>query len=279
MYIWFKKWLQQKVLAFKAKLRLPQYAEKRKEVLIRGMFVALLFAAVTGLYIVQAGRDEASLAFKDMEKDAEIGQKEPAKPVYIAENDYWLEPEEPTQVEDDAIINPQGGQAVSPQSSQHEAEKSKAEKEKTPVNEQREDSVSAMAGLSWPVLPPAEGEWGKVFGYAYDATWQDYRFHKGVDMPLSVGTHVVAVWDGEVESISTSKNLGTVLTLRHGEKLQTVYMGLQVEADLQQGNTVAAGEKLGTVSEPPLFEKEEGAHLHFEIWEKGKAVDPLSYLP
>lgn len=279
MYMFFKEWLKKKTACLKAKLTKPQDAEKWRNLLIRGTMVSVLFLAVIAMYVFQYNKYQAAVALHDnnvslpVETETEIEIEN--KPVFLGANDYWLEPEEPNMEEEAdnnaSITVPAAGQALN----KAETSKDKA----TEKQDEAEESVSAMAGLSWPVLLPADGEWTKLFGYAYDDTWQDYRFHKGLDMPLEKGANVVAVWDGEVEDISISKKQGTVITIKHTDNLKTVYMGLTANENLKKGTQVVAGANLGSITEPPLFEEAEGPHLHFEIWEKGKAVDPLTYLP
>ena len=45
------------------------------------------------------------------------------------------------------------------------------------------------------------------------------------------------------------------------------------------GDTVTAGQLLGTVAEPTAYYKEEGPGIYFAMTKDGVAVDPLEYLP
>ncbi|MDD2568305.1 MAG: M23 family metallopeptidase [Clostridia bacterium] len=275
--MFFREWLKKKIACLKAKLAKPQNAEKWRNLLIRGITVSVLLLAVIGLYVFQYNKYQLSVALNDKEVNAptEAELENQSTPVFLGANDYWLEPEEPSVKE---AVEPQASITV-PAAGQALPNTEAAEDQATERKAEAEETVSAMAGLSWPVLLPAEGEWNRLFGYAYDDTWQDYRFHKGLDMPLEKGANVVAVWDGEIEDITVNKSQGTVITIKHTGDLKTVYAGLTANEKLKNGAQVAAGANLGVITEPPLFEEAEGPHLHFEIWEKGKAVDPLTYLP
>ena len=47
---------------------------------------------------------------------------------------------------------------------------------------------------------------------------------------------------------------------------------------LTVGQTVKKGDVIATVAEPTGNEYKDGAHLHFEVLENGKSVDPTKHL-
>lgn len=123
---------------------------------------------------------------------------------------------------------------------------------------------------------PLAGEELYGFGYGFDATFGDYRFHSGVDIAGDEGELVVAAFSGEVAELGQSKLQGQFVVLCHGDKLTARYYGLQTQ-NLAVGQQVKAGEPLGKITAAPVFEDALPPHLHFEVWLDGQAVDPAEY--
>lgn len=117
------------------------------------------------------------------------------------------------------------------------------------------------------------------FGFFYNKTLDCYYHHDGVDFMAEAGTDVLAAEDGVVESIYSGDILkGTEIVLDHGNGLKTVYRFVTAVEDLAVGDEVKQGDKIAVVSEATGDEYKDGAHLHFEITENGKTVDPTAYL-
>ncbi|MBQ3199203.1 MAG: M23 family metallopeptidase [Firmicutes bacterium] len=123
---------------------------------------------------------------------------------------------------------------------------------------------------------PLVGEELRGFGYGFDATFGDYRFHPGVDIAGAEGAAVVAAFSGEVAELGQDKLQGQFVVLRRGDKLSARYYGLQPQ-NLMVGQQIDAGEPLGKITAAPVFEDALPPHLHFEIWLDGQAVDPAEY--
>ena len=143
------------------------------------------------------------------------------------------------------------------------------------------------SGSNEPVINTPEGMMMPVetvsvmndFGFYHNKTLNNYYEHKGVDFTAEVGTEVLAVDDGVVESIYKDDVLtGTEITVDHGDGVKTVYRFIDVGEDLTVGTSVKRGDVIGTVAEATGEEYKDGAHLHFEIKKDGKQVDPATYL-
>ena len=118
------------------------------------------------------------------------------------------------------------------------------------------------------------------FGFFYNQTLDCYYHHSGVDFAGAVGTKVLAVEDGIVESIYTGDLLnGTEIVLDHGDGMKTVYRFVTEAEGLAVGAEVKRGQVIATIAEASGNEYKEGAHLHFEMLQSGKSVDPSSSLP
>ena len=109
-----------------------------------------------------------------------------------------------------------------------------------------------------------------------DSTTGIWQTHQALDYSASDGTKVLAVYDGEVESIENSMMDGLVITIKHAGNLKSVYKCLGDEALVGEGDKVTKGQEIGTVS-TNLTEKADGAHLHFELYEGDKLIDPTPY--
>jgi len=112
------------------------------------------------------------------------------------------------------------------------------------------------------------------FGYRKDPINRKSSFHAGIDFAGKVGSPVVAVADGLVVAAETKNGYGRTVEIRHGNGLVTRYAHNQKllvkEGDLvKQGQTIA---KLGSSG------RSTGPHLHFEVLDDGKPVNPLKYV-
>lgn len=129
--------------------------------------------------------------------------------------------------------------------------------------------------------PPVSGEAVAAFSdseLTYNAALEDWRTHNGVDLAAELGDPVSAVLDGEVLSVTEDALLGTTITLNHGDGLMTIYGNLAADVTVEQGDTVTAGETLGSVGDTAAGETNEGAWIHFAVEQDGVAVDPMDYL-
>ncbi|MCL2678109.1 MAG: M23 family metallopeptidase, partial [Clostridiales bacterium] len=126
-----------------------------------------------------------------------------------------------------------------------------------------------------PFILPAGGEWDRAFGYDYDETFADYRFHAGMDMSLPIGELILAVAAGEVLSCGADEQWGGVVLVQCGDVV-VGYYGV-TPASLSKGAKIAAGDIIGTVGPSPLRELGQKAHLHIEVTLDGEPQNPADY--
>lgn len=111
-----------------------------------------------------------------------------------------------------------------------------------------------------------------------DKTTGYWQTHSGIDISASEGTSVLAVFDGTIESVENSMMEGTIITIKHSDSLKSIYKCLSDNnVSFKAGDSVKRGEKIGEVG-ASLKEKEDGSHLHLEVYENGKAIDPTTYM-
>ncbi|NCN39837.1 peptidoglycan DD-metalloendopeptidase family protein [bacterium] len=100
-----------------------------------------------------------------------------------------------------------------------------------------------------------------------------HRPHLGVDYAAPRGTPVMAVGDGVVTRASSMGGAGNTIKLRHNSMYMTHYKHLKSFAKgVRAGKKVRQGQIIGYVGSTGLST---GPHLHFELWENGRYVDPL----
>lgn len=131
------------------------------------------------------------------------------------------------------------------------------------------------------VTPVAEYTLGTGYAetsHVWNATLKEWSTHLGIDFVAVSGTAVLAAFDGTVENVTYTVLDGTMITIRHTDNLKTVYKSLSSEVEVTEGQTVTKGQIIGRVSDSASNEAEMGAHLHFEVFQDGKNVDPLEFL-
>jgi murein DD-endopeptidase MepM/ murein hydrolase activator NlpD len=99
------------------------------------------------------------------------------------------------------------------------------------------------------------------------------RMHLGVDLACPTGTPVHAAAGGVVAFAGRWGCYGTVLILRHPGDVVTLYAhlsriapGLRPGVFVGKGRVIALSGATGCVT---------GSHLHFEVWQAGKRINPV----
>ncbi len=112
----------------------------------------------------------------------------------------------------------------------------------------------------------------------YSKTLGDWRTHNGIDFSGEAGGAVVAISYGEVISIYEDTLFGTCVLIDHGNGVTAKYCGLNKETlTIREHSSVNSEDIIGYLGEIPC-EKQEGAHLHFEITHNGELVEPLELM-
>ncbi len=99
--------------------------------------------------------------------------------------------------------------------------------------------------------------------------------HEGIDLVAPAGTPVLAAADGVIVGAAPNGRYGNWIRIEHGGKLATVYGHLSGFAPgIEPGQTVVRGELIGYVGSTG---RSTGAHLHFEVLDNGKPVNPITH--
>lgn len=145
--------------------------------------------------------------------------------------------------------------------------------------EPSEESRTPKSSLK--VVAPVDGEPLNSFAadyLAYNSTTRDWRTHEGVDLAAAAGSTVKAAADGTVYTIYDDESLGTTVVLRHDNGYTTHYSNLAEEVGVKVGDTLRAGDALGTVGTTANIETASEPHLHFEVYRNNAPVDPTEFL-
>ena len=138
-----------------------------------------------------------------------------------------------------------------------------------------DDDVEDTTGDMTFLMPVEEVNAINSYGFYHNTTLDKYYLHTGIDFGGAAGSDVFAALDGTVESITTDPLLmGTTITLSHENGLKTVYTFVEAAEGLKAGDKVEKGDVIATVAEAMGQEYKDGAHLHFEVFLNGEAVDP-----
>ena len=99
--------------------------------------------------------------------------------------------------------------------------------------------------------------------------------HEGIDLVAPAGTPVYAAADGVVVDAAPNGRYGNWIHIDHGGKIATVYGHLMAFAPgIESGEAVVRGELIGFVGSTG---RSTGAHLHFEVLDNGKPVNPITH--
>ncbi len=103
-----------------------------------------------------------------------------------------------------------------------------------------------------------------------------YRAHLGTDFAADYGTEVRSVGDGVVAFAGREGGYGNLIEVRHPRGFETRYGHLSRFADgIHAGARVEQNEVIGYVGSSGLST---GPHLHFEVRQNGRAINPLREL-
>lgn len=99
--------------------------------------------------------------------------------------------------------------------------------------------------------------------------------HFAVDIVAPKDTPVKSIADGTVLFAEWTSETGYVLIIEHQDGFTSVYKH-NGSLTKSQGDLVKAGEVIASIGN--TGELTTGPHLHFELWRKGKPVDPQNYI-
>ena len=165
---------------------------------------------------------------------------------------------------------------------------SEGEVERLPQDIQEKEPIKAKdnTGFQNPLMGnirTSGGEWGDLRG-----SKPANRHHQGIDLKAKTGTNLFAPADGTVEKsewgVQKSNGKwspeGGKIIIKHkidGHTYRTMYCHLHAR-HVSEGDDVVQGQHFAdtggdpNVDPPSKFGRTEGPHLHYQIWDYGKAT-------
>jgi murein DD-endopeptidase MepM/ murein hydrolase activator NlpD len=115
------------------------------------------------------------------------------------------------------------------------------------------------------------------FGMRFHPISRVYRQHQGIDYGAPPGTPVSAIADGTIVMARWNDGYGNFVQLRHSGGLVSCYGHLsRYGAGVKAGRSVRQGQTVGYVGSTG---NSTGPHLHFEVRQGGKPVNPIKVIP
>jgi murein DD-endopeptidase MepM/ murein hydrolase activator NlpD len=131
-----------------------------------------------------------------------------------------------------------------------------------------DDTADSTLSLEMP------GRVSSGYGWRADPLQGRSRFHGGIDLAAKYGTTVPAAAAGTVVTAEAQGSYGLTVVLRHPDGFESRYAHL-ASLDVTVGETVAQGQQVGRVGSTG---RSTGPHLHFEVMQSGRRVDPEQFV-
>ena len=126
-------------------------------------------------------------------------------------------------------------------------------------------NIIQIEGLHF--FPPVKGIISEGFNAAIG--------HPFIDLAAPAGSVVSAVLDGTVVMADWTDETGFTIQIQHSNDIISIYRH-NSKLLKKAGDRVKAGTAIALVGDKGTLST--GNHLHFELWHKGVAVDPVSYI-
>jgi len=127
---------------------------------------------------------------------------------------------------------------------------------------------------STPNIFPVQGWISSGYGPRTNPFTKKREIHRAIDIVAPWGTEVRASAQGKVVFAGWKDGYGLMVRINDGYGYYTVYGHLS-RILVKQGQWIKKGEVVGRVGSTG---QSTGPHLHFEVWSKGKTVNPLELM-
>jgi murein DD-endopeptidase MepM/ murein hydrolase activator NlpD len=104
--------------------------------------------------------------------------------------------------------------------------------------------------------------------------WRSSGYHHGLDIAAEAGTAIKACASGEVVFTGYKSVYGRTVIIQHRDGKQSLYAHTQ-KVYVKTGEEVVKGQTIATVG---TTGRTTGPHLHLEIKQNGKTLNPAQYL-
>lgn len=123
------------------------------------------------------------------------------------------------------------------------------------------------------ILPLEKATLTSSFGMRTSPISGKWKFHKGIDLAAPLGSSILACKSGVVRKIERNNSVyGNYVVIEHFGGYQSLYAHMS-DVLVVEGQRLSSGQKIGYVGLTGLTT---GPHLHFELKQNGKPIDPQS---
>jgi murein DD-endopeptidase MepM/ murein hydrolase activator NlpD len=133
---------------------------------------------------------------------------------------------------------------------------------------------SAKKKLIPTMLPVLGGGYNSNFGWRIDPFTGQHSYHEGIDFAGGEGTPILAAAGGIVVYAEYHAAYGNMVEIDHGNELITRYAHAS-KVHVKVGDMVLRGARIAEVGRTG---RSTGTHLHFEVRQRGIAVNPAQFL-
>lgn len=123
-------------------------------------------------------------------------------------------------------------------------------------------------------MPAASYTLSSAFGYRRDPINGSGAMHSGLDFKAAHGTPILAAADGVISKAGWMGGYGKTIEITHGNGLMTRYAHMS-RLDANVGQKVERGFQIGRMGSTG---RSTGTHLHFEVRNNGRAINPRKFL-
>jgi hypothetical protein len=143
------------------------------------------------------------------------------------------------------------------------------------VSFNRLDSLTTTLSRIPLVTPVQNGQYRLTSGFSYrvDPFTGRGAFHSGLDLAAGYGTTIMASAPGRVVVAEPRGPYGNMVEIDHGNGIRTRYAHLQAIL-VREGDTVGFRQKIALMGSTG---RSTGPHLHYEIWFRDVARDPMKF--
>jgi murein DD-endopeptidase MepM/ murein hydrolase activator NlpD len=136
------------------------------------------------------------------------------------------------------------------------------------------EAVPAESGAPGTLMWPVSGPITSPFGMRMHPVYGRLIVHRGIDIAVAQGTPVAAAAAGRVIIASWQGDCGNMIAIDHHGGLSTIYCHLSqmfvgVGQEVERGQAIGAAGATGDAT---------GPHVHFQVMQDARPVDPMSFL-
>lgn len=174
-------------------------------------------------------------------------------------------------------INPKDSSSVATSSSIDGASDTSNKEELVLATKATEKVVTKKVEEKLVFGKPLDGEIQKMYSndkVIYSKTLSQWKTHDGLDVSVKKSMDVKAIEKGVVQEIYDDSFYGKTIVIEHIKGYKSQYSNLDNNVNVNVGESVVKGQKIGKVGNTSVGEYLDDAHLHFMLFLNEKSINP-----